>query len=499
MTNISMRVLGTLGTLLTLCTSSLAAQRDAGSAGGTLQPGPHAVGFRVIEARDLSRATGPAVDHRGVRNSAEPSVPVQMAVWYPARPAAAAHTMTTFDLWVVAAKKERFGSVTPADSARARGEVAFARQVSGVDTTRADARVDVVLASPTRVYRDAPAEAVPMPVAVIGASGSIASVSVLAEHLASHGWLVLASPSSDAGAALEVTQPRRAIDDRVRAIEFAVATAHGIAGADLRRLVVFGVNFDSYAAIEFQMRQMRASAIVTLNGWQTIDNRAAVMRDSPWFEPARARVPLLNFHWDEPGAAPANLTFLEELPYAARTNVVVRGLDHFGLVGNPMLYGFTAAERREGYAYLVRRVLQELQPVAAHASGAASSALPAPMLKDEWHRPALPAAPTRDEFTAMLADRDRFQEAVSSYREARRVNPALRPFTERDAQLFSFRFNRTGRLADAITLATIATEAFPRSSDAQTALGNLLRTAGDTAAAQRAFDAAASLRAQVPR
>ena len=456
------------------------------------------IGFRVIEAWDHARTTRPPTDYRGRAATDPVSVPIQIGVWYPAQPGG--RPMTFRDLHLVAIRRERFGPVTAQDSAQVVNDMAWAVRISRADSADPAARPEVGLSGPLLAVRDARQRAGAFPVAVVGSSGSIANVSALAEHLASHGWIVLATPSSTQSAGLEVTAPRLAVEDRLRALEFLVAAAHSLPGADVRRLAVIGVNFDSFAALEYQMRSMRAAGVVTINGWQTIENRFEVLRNSPWYDAARIRVPVFNIHWDEdgPGFPPANFGYLRDLRYAERHHIVVRGLDHFGLVGNPLGYPFARREQQAGYRYLmhaVRAFLEgavrgSLDSARALLTDPATAGYPRDQLRSQWYRAAQPAMPTRREVAEIVWDQRDIARAAGLLREARSRDSTVQLFLEGDLGLYAFRYRAQGRLDDAIAVHRLTIDAYPNSVFARQSIGDLLLMKADTAGTIREYEAA---------
>ncbi len=459
---------------------------------GALRPGAHVPGFRVIELTDHGRGTRPPTDFLGRPTRMAIGVPVQIAVWYPAVRGRVTRPMSTFDLLLVAERKERFGRPVGEDTANVIAGVSWAAQMARVDSSRADVRPSAVLGVATAAYRDAPPARGRCPVAVVGASGTLASVSVLAEYLASHGWIVLATPSTQADATLEVTDPAVAIENRVAALERVVATAHTLPNADPARLALIGVNFDSFAALALQMRHMYGSAIVTINGWQTIDDRADHLRRSIWYEPNRIRAPVLNFHWDQSGqgeTAP-NLRFLNELKYADRRNVILRGLDHFGLTSNPLIYPFASPLQRSAYQQLIRNVRELLDGLPGAAVNAGSTT---DSLGSILRLPALPAVPTRSEFLELLGQSGGDQRAIEVFRQARGRDSTVQLFRESDLDLYAFRRMRVGQLDAVVALRRLATDAYPRSFNARNALGNSLVAKGDTAAGILEFQRALEL------
>ncbi len=467
---------------------------------GDLRPGAFAAGFRMVETFDRGRTEGPAVDFRGKRDTVAAGVPMQLGIWYPAVKSAQASPMRHFDLALATLHRERFGPRTVRDTADTRREVAQIVRLATSDTSQIEAQVSRTLTQLTASYASATPARGSFPVAVIAAGGWLGGTTVLAEYLASHGWMVVATAGQTArSGAFQVNQPALAVDAGVNAIAFAVAHASALPGADLSRLSLIGVNFDSFSALEYQMRHMRASAVVTINGWETIEDRAAVLRASAWYEPTRLRVPMLNIHWDQPGSAPANRRFLEELKYAERRSFVIEGLDHSGLILNPLSVTSVSAQVRLGHQYLIRAVTAVLTRANGGSDEQFVERAPAAVgfsgvvLKDSWSRAALPAVPTRAEFFDIIGNRQDLTMATQIYREARGRDSTAQLFSEGDMNLASFRFQRAGRLGDAVAVQQLSVDAYPASHLARNGLGNARLAAADTAGAVREFESALAL------
>jgi hypothetical protein len=244
---------------------------------------------------------------------------------------------------------------------------------------------------------------------------------------------------------------------------------------------------------------MRAFAVVTINGSETIDNRGQWLLTSPWFDAARIRVPVLNVHYDQPGSSPANRGYLEALKYADRRSLVVRGLDHAALIGNPLVFPTATPARRTGYAYLIRAIHATIgravgdtaADVLARSPG--TWGFPADIVKELWHRPALPAIPTRAEFAEILWDRQDIAGATRLFRDARARDSTARLFTEIDMEVFAFRYRRLGRLDDAQAVLRLTLDAYPDSYRTHNEMGSLLLARADTAGAVRELEMALDL------
>jgi tetratricopeptide (TPR) repeat protein len=472
---------------------------------GNLAVGAHAVGFRLLETWDRGRAERPSIAFNGRRDTSTYGVPMQIGYWYPAQRPLKARPMSYFDLAVATLNRERFGRLGTTDSVAARREVTQIVRIGGGDTAQLALHVSRTLAQPTASFLHATPASGRFPVAIIAAGGWLGSSTVLAEYLASHGWIVIATTGQTRqSGAWQVSQSALAIETGVQAIEFAIARAQEFRGADVSRLALIGVNFDSFSALEYQMRYMRAAAVVTINGWETIEERAAVLRSSPWYEATRLRVPLLNVHWDERQSAPANFAFLDSLKYSERRSLTIEGLDHFGLVLNPLSIASAGARRHEGYQFLIRAVHSTLERAVGGSNDRflertpTDVGFPAVNVTEHWHRAALPAVPTRAEFFAIIAEQMDVATAVRLFREARARDSTVSLFNEADINLASFRLQRSQRMDDAIAVQQLAAEAYPASHLARNSLGNTRLAAADTVGALREFDLALELLEKSP-
>lgn len=456
--------------------------------------GPHAVGYRVVDHWDRSRTRRPLRDFEGREVPGERAMPMQISVWYPAQPGGA--PMRVGEYRAIASKNETLGPITEADVA-ATAALIRGPASSPMRAQLSQATADSIRDLRTRAVRDARVATGRFPLLVT--SFGVSSNHRLAEYLASHGYVVVASPTVGT-AAQQVNRVAVAIESHTRTMETLRAFADALPFVDDARFAVIGLNFDGLAALTFQMRNMSADAVVSIDGYETKTNSATGLRTSPYFDPVRMRVPYLSFAQDNP-PSPA-LAFSDslarELKYADRHAYVIRDMDHITLLDDRMIYPQLPERISTGYAFLYRTIRAFLDAnikgdTAARAFMSRSSVangFPDSIVKVEVKLPPLPPIPTPDEVErlASIPDVDRLR---AIYRQARSLDPGVRMFTAAEMNLFAFRFRQRPEIS--IQFNELAVEAFPASTSAANNLGNTLRDAGQMPRAIELWEKALTL------
>ena len=210
--------------------------------------GPHAIGVRLVLQSDISRTY---CGH---------ARPVETVIWYPAV-ASAAPAMRLRDYEELAAYEEQFENVTPAMLKEAREEMrSYANEMS-------DERWNAILATPYKAVRDAQWEEGRFPVVLYapGLNGAAAENAELCEVLASHGYVVIASPSMGA---TERTLGHEAADamTQARDIDFLAAYAYSLPHADAGRVALIGYSFGGLSEFVAAIDNPDVAAVVALDG-----------------------------------------------------------------------------------------------------------------------------------------------------------------------------------------------------------------------------------------
>jgi dienelactone hydrolase len=268
--------MGYLGLLL-----AAAAATASPAPWGALRPGPHAVGLRVLSEVDHERRVARLGTDR----------PIQIAVWYPAlrgRPALAHRDY-------LALQATETGAGVGAEAV-----VADYKRLLAENGVPADA-LDRWLAAPLTAARDARPAPGRFPLVLV-AQGNFQSAyhqAALAEHLASHGYVVATCPSQTriSGPMENEDAILGSAEEQADDLAFVLRRLRAWPGADAERLGVLGHSFGARSALLFAMEEPAVDALVSLDGGIGARTGKGVLERSRRFHPAR-RLPVLHVYED---------------------------------------------------------------------------------------------------------------------------------------------------------------------------------------------------------
>lgn len=454
--------------------------------------GPHAVGFREVLQYDRSRnyrvgvdlVTGESVPGGAAR-------PIQTLIWYPADTGGTA--MDYGDYLALGAHEDRFDR-TPEENARVARVAATPFAIYGDLSIAARTAIEH---APVWAHRDAPPSDGKFPVIVYAASdGSSAFENEqLCEYWASHGYVVLASPSigahgrymtddavdepqSNTSMNLENTQAQAAD------ISFLIGYATTLPHADTSRLAVAGFSWGGMASTFAAAHDSRIRALVYLDGSVRYFPKLVA---AGHISPADVKVPLIFFADTEASTRSSRkvwaASLIERARHADNYFVQMQALQHEDFAVDTQRYNptvgsetFTIDEARSGYTWMSRYSLAFLDAylkgdapaLAFLRASPASNGVPANVLTMTARAP-LPQLPSLRDFAARLAQ-DHFADPVRTYRALKHDAPA---FTLRDSLLSQWQSAAyaEGDAHAALGLNKLRVWLYPRSADAWLELG----------------------------
>lgn len=247
-----------------------------------LTPGRSAVGVETTMLADSSRVSG------GGRPR-----PVQMTIWFPA--AAVPRGAMTYADYADLADDEVPGEAPPVGAG-----AADARREFLVSHGLADSVARAWFAAPMLAVRGARPAAGRHRVVLIaqGNGETVADQSVLAEFLASHGFVVATCPSQArrTGEPSETDHVAAAARDQADDLTLMRAALAGRAGADADRVAIVAHSFGARSALYEAMRDPHVDRLVSLDGGIGTATAREVFERDPAFRPAAARIPVLHFY-----------------------------------------------------------------------------------------------------------------------------------------------------------------------------------------------------------
>jgi len=308
--------------LMSVCLASTPIPRDPWWS-PTLERGIWDVGFTAVLLADTAR-------HLGVRPR-----PLQLALWYPAPTSPGAPLSYSDYLRLSAAE------TTSVDTAQLGLKAIDERCAFLAAHAIAESTVTRWFTAPMLAKRDIPPARGPFPLVLIaqGNGESAVDQSVLAEYLASWGYVVATTPSQ----ARITGQPESESDVGVAALDQANDLAALRAALRYRteitpgRVGVVGYSFGARGALLYAMRDSTVSAIVSLDGGIGTATARSFYEAAPEraFTPRTVRAAILHIYEQLDPEMTPDWTILRKLDPAPVWIVRTRALhhQHFSTIG----------------------------------------------------------------------------------------------------------------------------------------------------------------------
>lgn len=443
------------------------------------KPGPHRVGLKVVEQYDYSRIYRHATDELGKPWEGERARPLQTLIWYPAGNSGA-KPMTVGDYGNLAATETSFGK--PKMSAGA---------------SKWNAGMKPTLAMPLWAVRDAPLAPGRFPVVIYAPSFSSVSWenADLCEYLASHGYVVIASP--DMGATTrEMTADLAGVDAQARDISFLIAYARTLPDTDMSAIAVAGFSWGGLSNLFAAARDNRIDALVALDG--SMRYFPGLVKQAADVHPEQMTIPMLFF---TQGEIPLEDSFFADAGENKAPNVL-NSWTHGDLITVHMLglvhtehssmfqrnedvwKDFPEAKKGDyeredgitGYAWIARYTLQFLDARLKHKEAAmaylkktpAENGAPRHFMTVSY-RPAKGVPASLDAFRAEMG-RLGFDHAAEVYAAMRKEKSDFK-LDEAAVNSWSRELMDDNHVAEAIDLLKLNVQIYPESGDEYDSLG----------------------------
>lgn len=269
---------------LRICFGSVSAVAQTSSFQFLQKPGPYPIGLKVVDQYDHSRASPPS------KNLPKSSVgddgrPLQTLIWYPSL-RSTRQPMTVGDYVQLADTEIHFDAPHP-------------------EQNRWRSLLKTSFEIPLWAVRDANPAQGNYPVLIYAPSDSSASWenADLCEYLASHGYVILASPSMGVSTR-DMTDDLDGINAQARDISFLITYAETLPDTDLSQVAVVSWSWGGASSLFAAARDSRIDALVSMDG--SMRYYPGLVKMAGDIHPERMIIPLLFFTAED-------VNFLENL------------------------------------------------------------------------------------------------------------------------------------------------------------------------------------------
>jgi tetratricopeptide (TPR) repeat protein len=446
--------------------------------------GPYAVGLKVVDQYDYSRSYRRATDELGKPFRGERARPMQTLVWYPAT-GGAGEPMTVGDyvkLWET--------------------ESSFDKPRMTSDHKAWAAAFQPSLRMPLWAVRDAAMKAGRFPVFIYAPSLVSWENADLCEYLASHGYVVIASPDRGVSPP-QMTNDVAGINAQARDISFLIGYAHTLANTDTSAIAVGGFSWGGISNLFAAARDNRINALVALDG--SMRYWSSLVKEAGDVHPEEMTIPLIYFaqgeftfeeaeailkHNDGPNVLNAwrhgdlvtvhmlGMTHREySSMYQRNENVWREGfpLDHkadYGRADGIVGYGWMA---RYTLAFLDANLRHDATALAFLKKTPAENGVPRHFMTVDY-RPASGSVASFDGFRAQVG-REGFDRAAQIY-AALQKNKADFKLEEVALEDWADELVADDHMPEAIQLLKLDVQMYPESRDALTDLADAYQQSG---------------------
>jgi tetratricopeptide (TPR) repeat protein len=356
----------------------------------------------------------------------------------------------------------------------------------------------------TKAFEDASPQPGPFPMVIYAPSLSASAFenSDLCEYLASHGFIVLSSPSlgmHSRGMTLDL----EGVEAQVGDIEFLMGYLRSIPQADPARIAVAGWSWGGMTEVFTALQDSRIQALVSLDG--ALRYQPARMKEGETIgliDANKLTVPLLYissqpYSLEELNQLNSNLkiensyNFLNQLKYNDTYLVQTSQMIHPGFSSlfvrfreDQYFTDYTAAEFSENYSWTARYVLQFLQAYLNHDPAARQflknepekNSVPPHLFKMDAREALRPAANIPD-FARELATQG-FDKATEIYQKAKKTDPGFK-LPEREVNRWGYDLLGSGKVTKAVAIFQLNVAMYPESSNTYDSLAEAQEAAGD--------------------
>lgn len=242
-----------------------------------LEYGSYTVGFKHYTATDSTRT----YTVKPIINAKETLRPIPVSIWYPSTASTKATTPMSVLNYMEVLKEEEEWEDLP--------NYFILDWFYYINTPQNQQHLKEI----TQAYKDMPVAKESFPVIVYAPSFQASSIEnfAICEQLASHGYIVISSPSRGAYSK-RFQKTERAIETQARDIEFLIKEVSRFPSSDMNTIGTMGFSFGGLSNVLAQMRTSVFKANLSLDG--TIRYSPDIIKSTAFYDPKKITVPFMH-------------------------------------------------------------------------------------------------------------------------------------------------------------------------------------------------------------
>jgi len=356
-------------------------------------------------------------------------------------------------------------------------------------------KINVLFKQKTSAFKNAPEKAGYFPV-ILFALNAAYSKQVMCEYLASHGFIVV-SGGEPLDPIMRNTVRIVQRESNARDLEFLMSYITDLPTASKTKRGLILWSSTSIGGLIFQMRNMQADAILSLEGHEAFATGVETLQNSPYFNPVSMRVPFMRMEIPNrlDGRWATDHSILDSFKYAERYFLTFHTLEHNDIgTSFAMMLGLVPESKKYGYENVCRYALRFFNAYLKDDKKSLTFLQKTPEahgLKNDFltleRKSALPAIPTRAEFLQFVLDENEIDKGVEIFTEATMNNPEVVLFEEWMFNRIGYNFLRAGKADKAAKIFWLMVSANPESANAYDSLGEAYMKNQQTELAMKSY------------
>jgi hypothetical protein len=457
-----------------------------------LKSGPYSVGFKLVHEYDFGRTYAIKYDHNGKRFAEANPRPMQIAIWYPA---SASEKLMKYKEYIHAdATKDNFRTLSKDDLKQIEKDFIHQRLFRGLGV--ADTLyMKNLLEIPTTAVKDAPHKegSFPLILFINREYRGISINTVLMEYLASHGYIVVTTPSKDRTKSFQTSMTGvELIQSNIEDIQFVKRYMQDFEYLNTNKIGILSYFVGSVASALLAQTDQSIDAVVNIQSILNTDFFGQTNLDKfTYFNGQEIQTPILDLWQAIDPKKIDEAKFYNSIKYADAHNY--RVTDSFEALAFSSYFNVAWVKSTDIKTDKDKAFFDEIYSTIntytlaffnAYLKDDSSERLrvlekPANSAFTIEKRSALEPAPTEAQFVKFIQENGA-NEAITLFERHKKANPDLKILTS-SSILNNLGYNllNQNKVDDAIELFLLNVRLFPNDANIQDSLGEGYKAKGD--------------------